>query len=147
MGLSKLAKGWRKGALKGNAEDQYRLARCYDENTEGVKRDLVAAAAWYSKAAEQRHTGAQVQLGILYANGEGVAQNRELAVSLYRKAADARHSVAQGLLGNCYAAGGEGVEQNDALAVAWWVKAARGREVHVHNITSRRLERADGFSA
>ena len=45
MGLSKLAKGWRKGAVKGNAEDQYQLAYCYYEGSEGVKRDKVAAAA------------------------------------------------------------------------------------------------------
>ena len=47
MGFSKLAKGWRKGAMKGFAEDQFQLARCYDAGAMGVKRDLVAAAWWW----------------------------------------------------------------------------------------------------
>ena len=127
MGLSKLAKGWRKGAIKGNAEDQNRLAICYKEGSQGVKPDKVAAAAWWDKAAEQEHAGAQVRLGVCYACGEGVGPNRELAVTLYRKAADAGHPAAQSLLGGCYA-NGRGLEQNDAMAVAWWEKSAAGGE-------------------
>ena len=125
MGLSALAKGWRKGAVKGNAEDQYQLACCYAKGTEGVKRDKVATAAWWGKAADQEHAGAQTNLGMCYADGEGVEQNREMAVTFYRKAADAGHAVGQGLLGGCYARG-EGVEHNDAMAVGWWEKAATG---------------------
>jgi TPR repeat protein len=125
MGLSKLAKGWRKGAVKGNAEDQNQLAHCYAEGTEGVKRDKVAAAAWLGKAAEQEHAAPQVSLGVCYARGEGVGQNLELAVTFYRKAADAGHAISQGLLGACYA-NGTGVEQNDAMALAWWEKATTG---------------------
>ena len=34
-GLSKLAKGWRKGAAKGKAEDQYQLAYCCNDGKEG----------------------------------------------------------------------------------------------------------------
>ena len=125
MGLSKLAKGWRKGAVKGNAEDQCRLAECYDRGTEGVKIDLVAAAAWWGKAAEQEHAGAQCQLGICYTHGDGVAQSLELAVTFYRKAADAGQPAAQSLRALCYA-NGQGMEQNDALAVTWWGESATG---------------------
>jgi len=125
MGLSKLAKGWRKGAVKGIAEDQYQLAWCYFEGKEGVKRDPVAAAAWFGKAAEQEHADALCRLGMCYATSEGVEQNHALAVTLYRKAADAGHAMGQGLLGNCYALA-TGLDQNDALAVAWWEKGAKG---------------------
>jgi TPR repeat protein len=125
MGLSKLAEGWHKGAIKGNAEDQYQLAHCYDQGTEGVKRDLVAAAAWYGKAAAQEHAGAQADLGMCYADGEGVEQNLEVSAQWYQRAADLGDAYAQGHLGNCYA-NGNGVEQGDALAVAWWEKAAKG---------------------
>jgi TPR repeat protein len=128
MGLSKLAKGWRKGAVKGNAEDQYQLALCYDEGTEGVKRDKVAAAAWYGKAVEQEHAGAQRALGTCYAFGAGVEQNLEVAAQWYLRAADLGDAEAQGCLGHCYASG-KGVEQDDAQAVAWWEKAARGGHV------------------
>ena len=126
MGLSKLTKGWRKGAVKGNAEDQCLLAECHGLGQEGVKRDKVAAAAWRDKrdkAAEQQHAAAQACLGICYARGDGVGQNLELAATFYRQAADAGHALGQGLLGGCYALG-EGLEQNDALAVKWWEKGA-----------------------
>ena len=125
MGLSKLAKGWRKGAVKGNAEDQHQLAGCYDNGCEGVKRDLVAATAWWHKAAELEHVGAQLSLGACYARGAGVERNFELAATFYRKAAEAGHAAGQGLLGGCYSIG-RGVQRNEALAVEWWEKAATG---------------------
>ena len=106
MGLSKLAKGWRKGAVKGNAEDQYRLACCYDAGSEGVKRDKVAAAAWFGKAAEQEHMYAQVALGACHGHGAGVAQNLELAATLYRKAAAGTWMVRVSSLGATLAAMG-----------------------------------------
>ena len=129
MGLSKLAKGWRKGAMKGNAEDQYQLALCYHEGTEGVKPDKVAAAAWYGKAAAQEHAGAQADLGVCYANGRGVDLNLELAAQWYLRAANHGSADAIGCLGVCYASG-EGVEQDDAQAVAWWQKGAKGGDVY-----------------
>jgi len=129
MGLSKLAKGWRKGAVKGNAEDQYRLGGCYDYGTEGVKPDKVAAAAWYGEAAEQEHAGAQCELGTCYDLGLGVEQSLEVAVHWYLRAADLGDAGAQGSLGYCYALG-NGVEQDDAQAVALWEKAAKGGDVY-----------------
>ena len=107
--------------MKGNAEDQYLLACCYEHGTEGVKRDKVAAAAWWGKAAAQEHAGAQYDLGACYEDGDGVEQDYQVAVMFYRKAADAGHAVGLGVLGGCYALG-KGVEQNDALAVMWWEK-------------------------
>jgi TPR repeat protein len=129
MGLCKLAKGWRKGAVKGNAEDQYQLAACYDDGMEGMKRDLVAAAAWYGKAAEQEHAGAQRRLGTCYTRGEGVEQSLEVAAQWYRRAADLGDAEAQSWVGCCYAKG-EGVEQDDSQAVAWWQKGAKGGDVY-----------------
>ena len=125
MGLSKLAKGWRKGAIKGNAEDQFQLGSCYDNGAEGVKRDLVAAAAWWGKAAEQEHAGAQGELGLCYARGKGVEQNLDVAAQWWLRAADLGNVDAQGCLGSYYA-NGEGVEQDDAQAMAWWEKSAKG---------------------
>ena len=128
MGLSKLAKMWRKGAIKGNAEDQYQLGGCYHEGAEGAKLDKVAAAAWFGKAAEQEHTEAQCCFGMCYADGEGVEQNLEVAAQWYLRAADLGDADAQGTLGSCYASG-KGVEQDDAQAVAWWEKAATAGDV------------------
>ena len=125
MGLIKLAKGWRKGAVKGNAKDQHMLAYCYDNGLEGVKRDQVAAAWWYGKAADKGHAEAQASLGVCYEDGEGVEVNRELATMWFRKAAEQNNAGGQFNLGQCYALG-EGVEQDDALAVAWWKNRQRG---------------------
>jgi TPR repeat protein len=123
MGLSKLAKGWRKGAVKGNAEDQYQLALCNHEGTEGVKRDKVAAAEWFRKAAEQEHAGSQCSFGMCYHFGEGVEQNLDVAAQWYLRAAVLGDAKAHGCLALRYALG-KGVEQDDAQAVAWWEKAA-----------------------
>jgi TPR repeat protein len=136
MGRSKLAKGWRKGAINGNAEDQSQLAHCYYEGTEGVKRDLVAAAAWFGKAAAQEHAGGQYLLGICYEFGEGVDQNLEVAAQWYLRAADLGDADAQGSLGKCYALG-KGVVQDDAQAVAWWEKAAKGGDVNSQYVLGR----------
>ena len=44
-------------------------------NGEGVPQDYSEAAKWYKLAANQGHTKAQFQLGMLYKKGLGVAQN------------------------------------------------------------------------
>ena len=45
------------------------LGNCYCKG-EGVSKDLVEAAKWYQKAAEQGHTEAQDALGRLETNQE-----------------------------------------------------------------------------
>ena len=42
----------------------------------GVLQNYKQAAEWFRKAAEQGNTGAQNNLGFMYANGQGVTQNR-----------------------------------------------------------------------
>jgi hypothetical protein len=108
---------------KGKAEDQYQLTLHLYHGKGGLKQDLVAAAKWFSKAAAQEHAGAQMFLGLCYANGWGVDQNYALAATWVSKAADQGDFGAQELLGSLYREG-KGVEQDDALAVAWWEKAA-----------------------
>jgi len=108
---------------KGKAEDQFQLACLFFHGEEGLKQDLVAAAKWFRKAADQQHAGAQSGLGACYSEGKGVEQNFVLAATWISKAAEQGLVRAQGCLGTlCHE--GEGVEQNDALAVAWWEKAA-----------------------
>jgi hypothetical protein len=52
-------------------------------NGQGVAQDYKEAVAWYRKAAEQGHTGAQNNLGVSYAKGQGVVQNQVIAYALY----------------------------------------------------------------
>ena len=65
------------------------LARGYMyENGQGVRQDHKQAISWYTKAAEQKNSNAQIALGNLYRSGEGVKQNNATAKELYGKACD-----------------------------------------------------------
>ncbi len=51
----------------GHAESQFRLGKMY-ENGHGTQQDIEIALRWYSRAAQQGYTDAQVKLGNLYLN-------------------------------------------------------------------------------
>ena len=55
-------------------------------NDESVLKDPKQAVAWYRKAAEQGHSDAQFNLGIMYANGEGVLKDMKLAKKFIQQA-------------------------------------------------------------
>ncbi|HHX2522660.1 TPA: tetratricopeptide repeat protein, partial [Neisseria subflava] len=74
------------------------------------------------RAAEQGNADAQVNLGLMYANGQGVRQDDAQAVQWYRQAAEQGDAQAQGLLGIAYGSG-YGVRQDSALAQEWYGKA------------------------
>jgi len=71
-------------------------------SAEGNLQDLVQAAQWYRKAADQNHSLAQFNLGLMYTKGEGVPQDEAAAVSWMRKAADQGDAGAQFNLGMRY---------------------------------------------
>jgi TPR repeat protein len=88
-----------------------------------VTKDDVEAAKWYRKAAEQNHTRAQVNLGLLYGNGEGVVKDYVEAAKWFREAAGQNEAEAQFNLGVCFT-NGKGVAKDMAEAVKWFRKAA-----------------------
>ena len=49
---------------------------------------------WYTRAAEQGHTGAEFNLGKMYEQGKGVPQDNKMAVKWYRRVADGDENVA-----------------------------------------------------
>ena len=53
-----------------------------------MAQDQRAAREWFRKAAEQGHTNAQVNLGIMLFNGEGGDRDRYGAQRWFRQAAD-----------------------------------------------------------
>jgi len=55
---------------------------------QGVDQDYKKAFEWYSKAAQQGNSQAQLIVGMMYFKGEGVQQNNELAEKWLRKAAE-----------------------------------------------------------
>ena len=98
------------------------MGYCYREG-EGVTKDLVEAARWYRKAADQGHADAQFTLGHRYYKGEGVAKDLVEAARWYRKAGEQGHARAQFTLGYCYERG-EGVAKDSAEAVRWYRRSA-----------------------
>lgn len=69
------------------------------------------------------NTGAQYNLGLMYAQGQGVAQDYQQAKAWWQKAANQGDAKAQYNLGVIYAKG-RGVVQDDKQAVSWFQKAA-----------------------
>lgn len=114
-------------ASQGDPQAQYLLANRYRAGLAGAAPDRQQAAAWYQKAAEQGHAPAQVNLGVMYANGRGLAHSDERAVHWYRAAAEQGDAVAQNNLGLMLAEG-RAVAQDDALAVQWFRRSAEQGE-------------------
>jgi eukaryotic-like serine/threonine-protein kinase len=89
----------------------------------GVDKDLVQAAAWFRKAAEQGNAHAQSWLGYLHERGEGVETDFVTAVEWYRKGATNGDASAQRSLGRMYFTG-TGVAKDETEAAKWYLKAA-----------------------
>lgn len=74
-------------AKRGNPKAQYDIAQCYDDGI-GVAKNLLLAAYWYQKAAEQNYASGQNGLGGCYFKGKGVPVDYEKAAYWFKKAAD-----------------------------------------------------------
>ena len=81
----------------------------------------------------QGHAGAQLNLGVLYANGEGLQQDDVEAVCWYRKAAEQGIADVQVDLGEKYV-NGEGVKKDNAEALRWRKAARHGHDGAKKNI-------------
>jgi len=76
-----------------------------------------------TKSAEQKHAGAQFDLGVMYSNGEGVPQDKKQAVYWYTESAKQGIISAQANLGMHYYFS-EGVLKDYKKAFYWYKKAA-----------------------
>lgn len=110
-------------AKQGNVNDQYELARCYD-NGWGVEQDATEAISWYRKSAKAGHADAQYKLGTAYAYAIQVDQDYEQAVEWYQRAAEQGHVDAQYAMGMTYRYGLLG-EPDQHSAALWYQKAAQ----------------------
>jgi TPR repeat protein len=88
-------------------------------NGQGVKQDSKKAVLWFRKAAEQGHSMAQSNLGVMYCQGLGVQQNYQQAMQWYLKAAEQCNANAQACLGRMYIEG-NGVQQDYYQAEQWF---------------------------
>jgi TPR repeat protein len=81
----------------GDAEAQFNLGVKFAG--EGAEQDYAQAAHWYLKAADQSHSLAQFNLGIMYATGQGVPRDESKSMGWMQKAADLGDAGAQYQIG------------------------------------------------
>ena len=84
-----------------------------------VKKNDVAAAWWYARAARKGHSDAQYELGFMYLLGEGVAHNAIEGLRWMSAAAEQGHAEPMRVLADSYGSGKFGVEPDRALAAQW----------------------------
>ena len=115
----------RLAADKGSSTAQCYLGSLYYRSCSDPAAGLnnAEAAKWYTRAADQGHTGAQVNLADMYDRGEGVEQDQVLANTWYHRAAEQDDGEAQFILARKYDKG-NGVVRDYAKAVHWYLKAA-----------------------
>ena len=94
-------------------------AQTFDAAVEAYERgDYATALAGFQNYAEQGNATAQLNLGVMYANGEGVPKDDAEAVRWFRLAAEQGYAAAQLNLGVMYD-NGRGVPEDDVTAYAW----------------------------
>jgi TPR repeat protein len=118
-------------AAEETPEDWYQRAAALDRA--GVSTaDLASAASWYRQAADKGHTGAQVNLAVMYAQGRGVGLDALEAARWYRRAAEAGDVRAQYSLALMYHLG-QGVTQDYDDAIRWYERAALQGDANAMN--------------
>src|ERR1017187_9699691 len=103
-----------------------------------LPKDDEQAAAWYRKAGEQGHLGAQCGLEQMYAEGRGVPNDNEQAAAWYRKAAEQGNPIAQRELGGMY------LEKDNAKALGWIRRAAEQGDALSQVVLAQMFEKGWG---
>jgi TPR repeat protein len=86
-------------AAQGIAEAQFLLGRIYEAGR-AKEHDVVQAAYWYEKAAEQGHGDSLVRLGFFLRVGIGIKKDEARALGLMQRAASLNQPEAFSLLGS-----------------------------------------------
>ena len=109
-------------AQKGEKNCQSHIGNLYRFGL-GVGQDLIVAADWLKKSADQNQMSAQEALGVMYRNGQGVEKNNAESFRLIKLSADQGYATAINSLGNSYRLGA-GVTQNYTEAFKYFKLAA-----------------------
>jgi localization factor PodJL len=110
-------------AVKGGDPLAYfEIGAIYTEGR-GVKANLVEAAKWYQRAADQGLVPAEYRLATLYEKGTGVTRDLAKAKALYQGAAEKGNASAMHNLAVILANGGD-TAPDFAAAAKWFEKAA-----------------------
>jgi TPR repeat protein len=86
-------------ADRGDADAQFRLAFAYSSTGLHQAPDYQRAAEWYTKAADQDHSLAQFNLGMMHMQGQGVPRDVAKGIGWFQKAAQQGDPGAQFHLG------------------------------------------------
>ena len=105
-------------AEQGDADAQFKLGVVKGID---VPQNNHEAFKWFELAAKQGHSGAQHNLGVMYAKGMGVPHNIIEAIKWFESAAKQGHSGAQYELGEMYTR----VPQHNHKALKWFESAAK----------------------
>ena len=114
---------YRKASDSLDRSGQNGLGVFYRDARGDVHKDEREAARLFRLSAEQGFHLAQLNLGLLYAEGRGVPRDDAEAVRLYRLAADQGNAHAQSQLGFMYR-NARGVPRDLAEALRWFKKSA-----------------------
>lgn len=109
-------------AGSGDAKAQYYLAYMLDTGL-GMGKDIVAAARWYKKSADQNYLPAVVYMGYIYSTGHGVTRDDKEAFKWYAKAANMGDAIAQNNLASMLRAG-QPYRQDLETAAKWFYASA-----------------------
>ena len=101
---------------------QRMIGDCY-EYGQGTEEDMVRAAEWYGKSAEQGNRIAMNNLGYCYSHGKGVDEDKTKAYELYEQSALLGNSYGMFNVGVFYEKG-VGVTRNLNNAKEWYAKSA-----------------------
>ena len=140
-------------AEAGDAEAQFRVGRklLLDAALDGHKGP--EALTWLTRAAENGHTGAMIQLGRVFRSGVGAVQNFELAARWVERAAHAEDPEGMLELGR-FCRDGVGLDRNPVYAYVWMnraaakhnLDAARERETVTRSLSADDLKLAQRLS-
>jgi TPR repeat protein len=112
-------------AEAGDKNAQFNLASYHDFGKNGLPVNKKQAIKWNTKAAEQGHVRAQMNLAMTYREGDGTAVDKEQAAHWFKAAAQlgllpAMTEWARALLT------GNGVQRNEGEAKVWLERARAG---------------------
>ena len=145
-----------RGAEQGHPLAMYNYA-VHLRDGQGVRRDLVAAAEWFSKAADAGYVSAMVDLGLALVRGEGVSNPRR-GMEWFITAANQGSSRAKLYLGYFYFVGQDdrdskgkqsvnAVKPDPTLSLLWFGRLSEIRHRTALRWLAELLQDGDGISS
>lgn len=120
---------WLKMAAESGLDSaQFKYALSLNTGEHGQVVDYAAAKEWFTKAANQDHINAQMNLAWMYYNGEGVAKDTSTAIVWWMTAALLGCKDAQFNVADAYSKGEGGLDVDFQKSFEWFSKAAEQKD-------------------